>query len=211
MDRRELLKMIAIVTGGTVIGADVFLSGCTNADKPATGFSKSTIELLDEIGETIIPATNTPGAKAAQVGSFMQSIVSDCYTPRQQAVFMEGISKIDEASKTMHKTSFLKLTPEQRHSLLVSLEKEAKDADELTKNNNKQRREIHEQTNAKLAWKEQKEFEEDPIHYYTMMKQLTLWGYFSSKPGVTQALRHVPVPGKYDGALPYKKGDKAFS
>ena len=44
-----------------------------------------------------------------------------------------------------------------------------------------------------------------------MMKQLTLMGFFTSKPGATQALRHEPVPGKYDGAFPYKKGDKAWA
>jgi hypothetical protein len=102
-------------------------------------------------------------------------------------------------------------TAEQRHALLVALEKEAKEADAKTDKSNKERREIHEQTNAKLAWKEQKDFVGDPPHYYTLIKQLTIWGYFSSKPGVTQALRHVPVPGKYDGNYDYKKGDRAFS
>ena len=50
-----------------------------------------------------------------------------------------------------------------------------------------------------------------PSHYYTMIKQLTLWGYFSSEIGSKQALRWVPIPGKYDGNLPYKKGDKAWA
>jgi hypothetical protein len=44
-----------------------------------------------------------------------------------------------------------------------------------------------------------------------MMKQLTLWGYFSSEIGMKQALRFLPIPGRYDGALPYKKGDKAWA
>jgi len=50
-----------------------------------------------------------------------------------------------------------------------------------------------------------------PNHYFTMMKQLTLFGYFTSKPGATQALRYVAVPGHYDGCMPYKKGDKAWA
>ncbi|MEI8059954.1 MAG: gluconate 2-dehydrogenase subunit 3 family protein, partial [Ferruginibacter sp.] len=50
-----------------------------------------------------------------------------------------------------------------------------------------------------------------PSHYYTMMKQLTLLGYFTSEIGSKQALRWVPIPGKYDGAYPYKKGDKAWA
>ncbi|HEX7753740.1 MAG TPA: gluconate 2-dehydrogenase subunit 3 family protein, partial [Niabella sp.] len=50
-----------------------------------------------------------------------------------------------------------------------------------------------------------------PPHYFSLMKQLTLWGYFTSKPGATQALRYMETPGKFDGAYPYKKGDKAWA
>jgi hypothetical protein len=53
--------------------------------------------------------------------------------------------------------------------------------------------------------------EQMPAHYFTMMKQLTLWGFFTSEPGATKALRYVAVPGKYEGCIPYKKGDKAWA
>jgi hypothetical protein len=52
---------------------------------------------------------------------------------------------------------------------------------------------------------------EQPTHHFTMIKQLTLWGYFSSEIGATQALRYVAIPGKYEGCIPYKKGDKAWA
>jgi hypothetical protein len=38
-----------------------------------------------------------------------------------------------------------------------------------------------------------------------------LFCFFTSKPGATQALRHIPVPGKYDGNYPYKIGDRAWA
>jgi hypothetical protein len=44
-----------------------------------------------------------------------------------------------------------------------------------------------------------------------MMKQLTMLGFFTSEVGAKQALRYVPVPGRYDGCAPYKKGDKAWA
>ena len=34
-----------------------------------------------------------------------------------------------------------------------------------------------------------------------MLKQLTLWGYFSSEVGAKQALAYLPVPGRYEGCL----------
>lgn len=211
MDRRELLKMIAVLTGGAVIGGEVFLSGCTPSTKSAAGFSATNIALLDEVGETIIPATDIPGAKAAQIGEFMKTIVTDCYTESQQTAFMKGIGQLDEACKKMHGKEFMKCSAEERHDFLVSLEKEAKAYNEKRDADDKLLREANDEANKKLPWKDQKEFEGGPSHYYTMMKQLTLWGYFSSKVGATQALQNVPVPGRYDGNETYKKGDKAYA
>ena len=53
--------------------------------------------------------------------------------------------------------------------------------------------------------------EEMPNHYFALMKQLTLLGYFTSKEGMTKALRYNPVPGRYEGCIDYKKGDKLFA
>ena len=102
MNRRDLLKQIALLTGGAVIGGELFLAGCKTGPKAAADFSAANISLLDEVAETIIPATSTPGAKAAKVGEFMKVMVTDCYTQRQQDAFMSGIGELDEASKKMH-------------------------------------------------------------------------------------------------------------
>ena len=53
--------------------------------------------------------------------------------------------------------------------------------------------------------------ETDPTHYFKMMKELTLLGFFTSEIGATKALRYVAVPGKYEGCIPYNKGDKAWA
>jgi hypothetical protein len=44
-----------------------------------------------------------------------------------------------------------------------------------------------------------------------MMKELTLLGFFTSEVGATKALRYVAVPGKYEGCVDYKKGDRAWA
>jgi hypothetical protein len=190
MDRRELLKMVAMLTGGAVIGGQVFLAtGCNSSDTAAIGsatFSPDDIAFLDEVGETILPKTNTPGAKDAEVGKFMTVMVNDCYTESDQKTFHEGIKKLNDACSKAHGHGFMKATPEQRKELLTALDKEAKEYQKSKK-------------------------PEDPSHYFTMMKQLTLTGFFTSKPGATQALRYVAVPGKYEGCVPYNKGDKAWA
>jgi hypothetical protein len=210
MDRRELLKMIALLTGGAVIGSDFLLSGCKNpSSKISLVFSADDISFLNEVAETILPATTTPGAKAAGVGRFMTVIVNDCYEEKDQQIFHAGMKKLDEASQKMNGQAFLKAAPQQRHDLLVTLDKEAKDYMKQKDDFDKQQ---DEKEKAEIA-NGNKDFkkEQRPSHYFTMIKQLTLWGYFTSKEGVTGALRYDPVPGHYDACIDYKKGDKLFA
>ena len=204
MERRELLKMIAVLTGGVVIGGDVFLSGCKSKAADGAIFSVSNIALLDEVGETIIPTTTTPGAKATKIGEFMKTMVTDCYTEDQQKVFGDGLAGLNAACEKANGKSFMDCTADQRKTFLISLEKEAKEY-------NKQRDEKEKVAKEKARKDMDPNYVGASSHYYTMIKQLTLMGYFTSEIGSKQALRHLPVPGKYDGNFPYKKGDKAWA
>ena len=189
MNRRELLKMVAAATGGVVIGGEFFLAGCKNPEAgvgESATFTDSDIAFLDEVAETIFPKTSTPGAKEAKVGQFMTVMVADCYEEKDQKAFREGMKKIDEACKKMHGHSFMKASPEHRKELLVSIDKERADYQK-----NKKR--------------------EDPNHYFQYFKQLTIAGYFTSKEGREGATNYQPVPGKYQGDVPYKKGDKILT
>ena len=189
MNRRELLKMVAAATGGVVIGGEFFLAGCKN---PGAGvgesatFTESDIAFMDEVAETIFPKTSTPGAKDAKVGQYMSVMVTDCYEAKDQQAFRDGMKKINEACDKMHKHGFMKASPEQRKELLISLDKE---------------RAEHQKNKKK----------EDPNHYFQYFKQLTIMGYFTSKEGREKATNYQPVPGKYVGDVPYKKGDKILT
>lgn len=190
MNRRDALSRVALLFGGTIIGAEFFLSGCKNPDAKSAGtmdFSEKNIAFLDEVAETILPETpSSPGAKAAKVGDFMKTMVTDCYEEKDQKIFMEGIGKLNDAAKKKYDNTFDKLTPEQRKEFLIGLDKEAKDYTTSKK-------------------------EGDPNHYFTLMKQLTILGFFTSKIGATQALNYIPVPGRWEGCIEYKKGDKAYA
>ncbi|MGZ2805623.1 gluconate 2-dehydrogenase subunit 3 family protein, partial [Pseudomonas aeruginosa] len=84
---------VALLLGGSIIGAEMFLSGCKNPATDAVAFTPEDITLLDEIAETILPKTDTPGAKEAKVGAFMTVIVRDCYKPEEAKVFIAGLKK----------------------------------------------------------------------------------------------------------------------
>ncbi|HRN58497.1 MAG TPA: gluconate 2-dehydrogenase subunit 3 family protein, partial [Agriterribacter sp.] len=121
MNRREALSRVALILGGTVVGANAFLEGCKPADEKAAAgtFSNSDIAYLDEIAETIIPTTNTPGAKAAGVGAFMTVMVNDCYDEKDQQVFFEGMQLLHEASKQKFGKSFMDIDAAERKTLLT--------------------------------------------------------------------------------------------
>ena len=190
MERRELLKSIALLTGVAVVGGEFFLTGCKSATGPVSAFTPATIALLDEVAETIIPTTDTPGAKAAQTGAFMKIMIEVCYTKEEQDAFIKGVSSLNERCQKEFNRPFIELEASQKLSLLQKLEREAKEYNTKREEN-----------------KEKK----TPPHYYSMMKQLTLWGFFSSETGMTKTLRHVSVPGRYDGNVPYTKGEKAWA
>jgi hypothetical protein len=191
MQRREALQKVALLLGGTVLGASAFMSGCKPEDKK-TGdtFTAEDIALLDEVGETIIPTTTTPGAKAAKIGSFMTVMVNDCYEEKDQKIFREGMNKLKEASRKKYDKSFMEASAKERHDLLVELDLEQKN-----------------ETKSQESQPEDKRQK----HYFRMMKELTLLGYFTSEVGQKEALRYNPVPGRYEGCIPYKKGDKAWA
>lgn len=205
MNRRELLKQIAILTGGVVIGSEVFLTGCKSGPATEAGFTPANISLLDEVGETILPQTSSPGAKAARIGEFMKTIVNDCYEEKEQKWFTEGIVSLEKACRKETGKSFMDCTAQERHDFLVKLDKEAKEHQEKKNAIHKQDQEVKQD---EQTGKAEAQAEEMPTHYFTMMKQLTLWGYFTSREGITKALRYEPVPGKYIGCVEYKKGDK---
>ncbi|MGZ8556718.1 MAG: gluconate 2-dehydrogenase subunit 3 family protein [Chitinophagaceae bacterium] len=183
MDRKEAVQYISILLGGTLVGANSFLAGCKTTGNGL--FTQEDITYLNELADTVLPPTDTPGAKEANVGQFISRMITDCYDEKEQQIFMDGMNSINEISTNRFGHSFMKITPRQRHELLMQLD-----------------------TEQKKYMKDKKDGE--PVHYFRMMKELTLLGYFTSKPGCTQAKRYMPVPGKYIGCVPYKKGDKAI-
>ena len=186
MNRREALRAVSFIMGGTVLGAELFLSGCETKrdDKKINSlFTESEVALLNEVGDTIIPETDTPGAKAVDIGAFMAMMVVDTYTEKDQKVFKEGIEKLRSGFEEEFGHSFMEAKPEERQQYLTKL-------------------------NAGLS-SDQKS--DEPSYYFRMMKELTILGFFSSEIGSTMALRYIETPGRYEACIPYEKGDRAWA
>ncbi|HEU4375831.1 MAG TPA: gluconate 2-dehydrogenase subunit 3 family protein, partial [Telluria sp.] len=177
MNRRDLLKCIAAATGCALIG----IEGALAAPAVRSPFSARDLAMFDEISETILPRTDTPGAKDAAVGAFIARYSAACYEPAQLGILKQGIGTLDALIRAKAGTDFLHATPAQRQALLIDIDLQAR---------------MH-----------AKEPGQPVPHYFTLMKQLTLLGFFTSEPGSTRVLRYRPVPGKYKGIVPYIKGE----
>lgn len=188
MSRREALLRVSALLGGTMVGSAALMSGCAiRATQPADRlFSAADIEYLDEIADTILPPTGTPGAKAAEVGAFMTVMVADTYTADEQAVFFEGLTTLNRECLADHGVSFMAATSLERTSLLERLDREQYD-DRRNRG------------------------PEAPVHYFQMLKELTLNGYFTSEIGYTEAMRYIESPGRFDPCVPYRVGDRAWA
>jgi hypothetical protein len=207
LTRREALQIVAALLGGAaltggerVLAISVDEAAMAVATEQGTSlFTAADVAVLDEIAETILPETSTPGAKAAKTGAFMALMVTEAYDARQQQVFRSGLGSVDEACRTAHGVAFMQATPAQRLSVVEALDREQKtamDARTPTRTNRAPA--------APAA-------PDEPAHYFRMMKELALLGYFTSEIGYTKAMRYVESPGRFDPNAPHAPGDRSWA
>lgn len=181
VNRRDALKSMVLIMGGTMVGSTAILTGCAPESQiEGLNFSPEDIAFLDEVGDTIIPETDTPGAKAVGIGAFMVMMVTDTYDAENQGAFVSGINSLRSDFKSSNGKSFEEGTVEERTGFLNEMKAKAAAGEESAK-------------------------------VINMLKDLTVLGYFSSEIGATQALNYVEVPGRYDGCIPLKDGDRAYA
>ena len=130
-------------------------------------------KLLAEIAETMIPETETPGAKTTKTAEFIAVVFQDIYADQEQKDFIAALTKINNKAQEKHNSDFTKLTSNER-TVVFNDTKDPKDKGFLA------------------------------------MYQIVLFAYLTSEKGMQASFRYTPVPGKYIGDIPYKKGEKAF-
>jgi hypothetical protein len=207
LTRREVIQQVSALLGGAALagGEQLFAfsfdaAALDSATAQGAGsFTAAEVALLDEIAETILPETTTPGAKAARTGAFMALMVTAAYTEEDRAVFRAGMETLDAACRRAHGAAFLQASPAQRLSLLESLDREQKTA-------------MEERANAPRSRAPAAEAAPDqPAHYFRMMKELALLGYFTSEIGCTKAMRYIETPGRFDPCVPHAPGDRTWA
>jgi hypothetical protein len=187
MDRRQTIKALGALAAsnfaGTSVLADFLGVAASIRDRGAEWapklLSPEQAKLLPELVETIIPRTDTPGARDALVHVFVDLFVADCYPADRRAMFLEGLEALERESQATYGRKGIELTGDERLALMTRLERESFEKNEPAERS-----------------------------FIRSLKWLTLLGYFSSRPGATEAAEYEHAPGPYRGCIPLEPGRK---
>ncbi len=179
--RAALKKMMA--SAGAVVSLPVIGQGAARRPAPATladpmqsagrdpihqanwkpkFFDLHQNEMVEVLTELIIPATDSPGAKAALVNRFMDLWLNDEEADKQRE-FLEGLSLLDGRSLRLHSKPFTALSAEQQTQILTPL------ADADNKNPD----------------------DAIGVCFFQTLKDMTIFGYYTSQIGLEQDLQYV--------------------
>lgn len=130
MQRRAALKTFALSIGSTLV-LPSWASAWTKETLLSSDISLSASQeaLLAEIVETIIPKTDTPGARELNVDKFVTLMVADCYDAKAQDTFAKGLVAVDEAAKKDYGKAFTEAAPAQRLAILNKMDKSGSDTE----------------------------------------------------------------------------------
>ena len=180
--RRDLLKLAAFLGVGLVTPMARAAMATPAAWSPeARGF-------IAEIAETIIPATDTGGAKAAGVPAFIEMMVTNWFNPAEQAHFMDGMAAFGDAARAGCGKPFAELAQADRDAWFGKQLAAAEAAMAAPATGARPR-----------------------TPFAALMKRLTVYGYYTSEIGASVELRLDMVPNEYLPDAPFKPGDRADS
>ncbi|MDO3644134.1 gluconate 2-dehydrogenase subunit 3 family protein [Mucilaginibacter sp. L3T2-6] len=173
MNRRTILKNLALVIGGSVL-----LPSCLHSDGTSyvqlkhVQINEDQQKLMADVAETIIPKTNTPGAKELGLPAFTLKMIDDCFNKKEQEAFVAGLVAFQNKIKKEHGKDFGWLDVKQREAILLAIEKAAQ--------------------NAKPG------AHPDPVtNFFSIIKGQTTFGYTTSQYFMTKEIPYELVPGRY--------------
>lgn len=187
LNRRNAIKQLAAFCGLAISASTLesLAAGShsgNNMSKKSPGFlTKTQIALVQQLGEIIIPATETPGAIGAGVHTFISSHITDCFAPLEQQQFVSGLNRIDNISKKTWRKIFIKISPKQQIALLTDMEKA------------------------------QGEFDNNDRVFFKQFKGLVMFGYYTSEIGAAQELAYLAIPGNFKGDVKFNTLGKAWA
>jgi hypothetical protein len=189
MNRRKAIGRIAIA--GT--GACLLLAGYKWYDwtkTPDIHYLEQHKELITALAETIIPATDTPGAREAGVGDFIVIMIRDCTDRMSANKFIDGMKDLAQYCRNHFDKPYEQCSASDQQTVLRYFEKKGTPYKGI----------IGKAQDAYLG-----------RSFFTTLKQYTVEGYCSSQPGATRGLSYLYVPGSFHGCIFLQPGQRSWA
>ena len=143
--------------------------------------------------DQIIPATDTPGAKGARVNEFMDVILTEWASDEERRNFLDGLADVDKQSNALFGKDLAAATPYQQLALLRSMD----EAGTVARSKRKDRPPF---------WESAGRDTQMQGDFFTVFKNMTLHGYYTSEVGFTKELKLEIIPGAQHGCMPLGPG-----
>ena len=192
MERREALRLMGAASVFSVLSSDLFaatLQAQIAGNKAGTlgTLSAAQNEIVVAMSDVMIPATDTPGAKAAKVNEFIDLILTDWATDEERNVFLEGLAESDHRANALFGHGFAAASANEQAAIVQAFDEEL-----AARRNEKLPEQIR-------AWERTL-----VLPFFAQMRRLTLVGYYTSSIGQEQELKGEIIPGALHGCVPAK-------
>ena len=210
MNRRDAIKRTTFILGASLSASTLagIMAGCQPDAKTAeldwqpSFLNEEQAELLAEIAERIVPRTDTPGAKDVGVPQYIDAMLNEYYQKDDQQKIIEGLKQIEASAQAAHKKKFIELDGGQMDQILTVFDQEAATvASAMSEAYNKEALKDVNNINS-LPYDVNGKERNKGMHFFRMLKEMTLTGYFLSEVGATEVLQYEHVPGEYQGCMP---------
>ncbi|PIV94242.1 MAG: hypothetical protein COW44_05230 [Flavobacteriaceae bacterium CG17_big_fil_post_rev_8_21_14_2_50_33_15] len=188
MDRRKAIGGILGLTGisiASVVGVKYFYGNL----KSKRGQLQNYSNLISELVDAIIPATETPGAKEALVHEYIINYMEECSSMKEYNNFLNGLNNLQENCVNTYHHNFENCSTVQKNQIIENLD------------NNYDSTSLFSKINNKLQGRS----------FFDILKSLTIEGYCTSEPGATMHLEYQRIPGKYNAITNLKVNQKAWA
>jgi len=132
MNRRQAIKRTALLSGGMVFLKYSLLGQASSLPIPdGSTFGPNEERILQLVVDTMIPTTDTPGAKDLGVDQFVLLMVNDCHSEKDQIAFYSGLHSMDAFVEKGFGQSFASCDIDTRIEALNSVNKKSYASPEL--------------------------------------------------------------------------------
>jgi hypothetical protein len=189
MKRRKAIGRILVAGTATMasVGGYEWYSLAKNPDREYLVSKKN---LIADIAETIIPATNTPGAREAGAIDYIMRFLTECTDTKNLNRFVDGLKDFEQYCHSKFNRDFSLCSQLEKEQVLSHFE--AKSSQSHT---------LFEKVKDKYTG----------IPFFHTLKKYAVHGYCISEKGASIGMNYIAVPGKYLSCIPLEPNQKAWA